>query len=146
MTFFSSQCSGAWAWGHTEPTAAGPTTQDDKRRQRNTQAKTWYMNHIIVNKRPPWLFLLSLNSLQTQTRVHLSCRRSRRSWQRSWGQWRNETCWSLCWRSRGWRRGLRTGTWRALFCPRATSSTGPRPMTATARRTTARLYLISLCC
>lgn len=76
-----------------------------------------------------YLCLLSSTWLKTQRRVPLSCRRSRRSWLRSWERWRNVTCWSLYWKNRGWGRGLRTGTWRALWWARVTSSTGPKQMT-----------------
>lgn len=80
---------------------------------------------------------------QTQRRAPLNCRRSRRSCQRLWERWRNETRWCLCWKSRGWGRGLRTGTWKAWCSPRATNSTGPRRMMDNSRRNelTEQVYL-----
>lgn len=85
---------------------------------------------LAVNKQ----CILHIFQLQTPKRVPLSCGRSRRSCLRLWGQWRNETHWCLYWRSRDWRRGPRTGTWKASCSPRAMNSTGRRRTMGNTRR------------
>lgn len=94
---------------------------------------------LTVNKQ----CILHIFQLQTQKRAPLSCGRSRRSCLRLWGQWRDETRWCLYWKSRDWRRGLRTGTWKASCSPRAMNSTGRRRMMGNTRRNklTEQVYL-----
>lgn len=94
---------------------------------------------LTVNKQ----YILHIFQLQTQKRAPLSCGRSRRSCLRLWGWWRNETHSCLYWKSRDWRRGLRTGTWKASCSPRAMNSTGPRRMMGNTRRNklTEQVYL-----
>lgn len=105
-------------------------------------------NLIVIHKNLLFTYvpLTSFTSLQIQRRVPLSCRRSKRSCLRSWGRWRKETCWCLNLRSRGWRRGPRTETWRVSCCPKATNSTGPRRMTAGAHKQQERGFDVDQWC